>query len=429
MSMLSMYDIKSGGSGMDNNNNSISSSKHTSRIGNDDNNDGNADDGDDNGSNDNDDDVDDDDDDGLYQRLVIPKQRQCYVTLYDATNDQPIWSLLEQDWHTMTLISRQPPQKYTMLTTSTFSFVWEDQAITSSAASSNFLFPYQWQMKLAKDGTTMELLCEQYQPDHRMKKRPVALLANQATQLILFGNDDDDSNETPTSALPLENDHDDGTNNKNPFRSLQDSKHQQQQQQQQQRKLDSLDTFLVLSSLLLYDLITSQLRALGGETEAMVMMIDRQQQALEEEIDMFYKQYQQQQRQKPMTNNNNNNMVHHTNPSHYYSGHDPMDDDDMDREIVMDHHSNNSNNNGGGGGQLRWSSTGSMKSLELDPGFWRCCFGYGCWWSWFPCCMPGGWCDRAWIKVRGVRRQQHHNHHHHRSRVTRRMQGWQQQEE
>lgn len=50
--------------------------------------------------------------------------------------------------------------------------------------------------------------------------------------------------------------------------------------------------------------------------------------------------------------------------------------------------------------QSRWSSH-SNKSIELDPGFWHCYWGYGCWWSWFPCCMPGGILDRAMIKLKG----------------------------
>lgn len=64
------------------------------------------------------------------------------------------------------------------------------------------------------------------------------------------------------------------------------------------------------------------------------------------------------------------------------------------------HHNlvNNSNDN-------RWSSSAqSFKSIELDPGFWHCYWGYKFWWSWFPCCMPGGCIDRACIRIRGGHR-------------------------
>ncbi|OBZ81666.1 hypothetical protein A0J61_10285 [Choanephora cucurbitarum] len=64
---------------------------------------------------------------------------------------------------------------------------------------------------------------------------------------------------------------------------------------------------------------------------------------------------------------------------------------------------------------IRWSTPQSFKSIELDPGIWRCWWGYGFWWSWFPCCMPGGCCDRACIHIRGG----------HQTTLSR--QGWQQQ--
>ncbi|KAG2231884.1 hypothetical protein BDF21DRAFT_497006 [Thamnidium elegans] len=61
----------------------------------------------------------------------------------------------------------------------------------------------------------------------------------------------------------------------------------------------------------------------------------------------------------------------------------------------------------------RWSSADSFKSIELDPGVWHCWWGYKFWWSWFPCCMPGGCCDRVCIRFK-----------RHKSKSK---QGWQQQ--
>ncbi|SAL96313.1 hypothetical protein [Absidia glauca] len=379
--------------------------------------------------------VNDDLDEEVSPRVVIPEQRQTYATLYDATNDQPLWSLVEQDWHTMTLLSRQQPHQYLLMTASTFSFVWEGQTAPTMVEKGQqdappSLFPYHWRMKMADDGKSMDLLCEQCQSDQTRK--PVALLANQATRLVLFGGSD--SSITPTS-VPGNETHmtkvdsisssATTSTSKNPFRLPLDNINNR-------RKIDSLDTFLLLSGLLLHDLIDSQLRALGGGLEAMVMMIERQQEALAEEMHLFYnKRYQgYPQQQTGVVDNDGRRTL----PTRYFpnqtisTGLDEGDDFDdgassLDRNEA-DHFPYGSNN------RTRWSSSASLKSLELDPGLWRCWWGYGCWWSWFPCCMPGGWCDRAWIKVRGgAHRKQHHHHHHHRSRVTRRMQGWQQQEE
>ncbi|KAG2202289.1 hypothetical protein INT47_010737 [Mucor saturninus] len=70
----------------------------------------------------------------------------------------------------------------------------------------------------------------------------------------------------------------------------------------------------------------------------------------------------------------------------------------------------------------RWSSADSFKSIELDPGVWHCWWGYSFWWSWFPCCMPGGCCDRACIRLKGQKLAKAR-------RTTRTLskQGWQQQ--
>jgi hypothetical protein len=315
------------------------------------------------------------------------------------------------------------------MTASTFSFVWEGQTAPTMVEKGQqdtppSLFPYQWRMKMADDGKSMDLLCEQCQSDQTRK--PMALLANQATRLVLFGGSDSSisptsvpGNETHMTKVDSISSSATTSTSKNPFRLPLDNINNR-------RKIDSLDTFLLLSGLLLHDLIDSQLRALGGGLEAMVMMIERQQEALTEEMHLFYnKRYQgYPQQQTGVADNDGRRTI----PTRYFpnqtisTGLDEGDDFDdgassLDRNEA-DHFPYGSNN------RTRWSSSASLKSLELDPGLWRCWWGYGCWWSWFPCCMPGGWCDRAWIKVRGGarRKQHHHHHHHHRSRVTRRMQ-------
>ncbi|KAI8069771.1 uncharacterized protein B0P05DRAFT_189292 [Gilbertella persicaria] len=67
-------------------------------------------------------------------------------------------------------------------------------------------------------------------------------------------------------------------------------------------------------------------------------------------------------------------------------------------------------------GDTRWSAQ-SFKSIELDPGIWRCWWGYKFWWSWLPCCMPGGCCDRVCIRMKGKKARKR----------TLSKQGWQQQ--
>ncbi|KAF7723336.1 hypothetical protein EC973_002084 [Apophysomyces ossiformis] len=144
-------------------------------------------------------------------------------------------------------------------------------------------------------------------------------------------------------------------NQTNPFRS------------QQQAIEDPFTTFLLLSGFLIIEHITFMLRSLGNDTEALRMIMD------------------------PTTVRKKT----------------PVDDaaSSVDMPYVEDDLSLV---------HQRWSS-GSTKSIELDPGFWHCWWGNGCWWTWCPCCMPGGWCDRLWIKLRGQ------------SQSRPRRKGWQQQ--
>ncbi|KAI9300858.1 hypothetical protein BJ944DRAFT_272351 [Cunninghamella echinulata] len=158
----------------------------------------------------------------------------------------------------------------------------------------------------------------------------------------------------------------------------------------------------------------------------MMMMIDRQQEAIKEEEEKIISLH-------PLTKSNSNNYNYSNN---IYNGINNIDIDHDDDDELEDLEEHDQNRIHSAYYQQdidhRWSSNGSMKSLELDPGMWRCWWGYGCWWNVVPCCMPGGWCDRLWLKVRGIHHKQqsnHHRHHRHRSKVTRRMQGWQQQEE
>ncbi|ORX62689.1 hypothetical protein DM01DRAFT_1330816 [Hesseltinella vesiculosa] len=297
--------------------------------------------------------------------LMIPKQHQPHVTLYDATNHAPLWSLWQQAWESITFVCRQlaPRAQTTTITTTTFTFAWEDEPTDEHREV--IRKEYQWHM-IAQPDASLDLYCTH-------QNRPIALLTKQASRLLFYSTDN------------------------NPF-----------------RQTDALqwEAFLTLSGLLLYDLITSQWRSLGGNPEALHWMIQRQHQA----ADLTHIPPAALSPTSPPPVMQSSFLYHQQSPPSHHPDMTPkLDDDDDD----MSYHQ-------------RWSTT-SMKSLELDPGCMQCWWGSHCWWSVFPCCMPGGWCDRLWIKWRGQLKHRHHHprhpDHRHRSRITRRMQGWQQQEE
>lgn len=109
-------------------------------------------------------------------------------------------------------------------------------------------------------------------------------------------------------------------------------------------------SFLLLSGLLLHDHLTSMLRSLGGGPEALQIV---------------------------MAEEDNESLGSFDGDSSLYYA---------DQGLVD-------------------VGRGSVKSIELDPGVWRCWWGYGFWWTWCSCCMPGGWCDKIWMKCRWSKRK------------------------
>ncbi|KAI8074048.1 hypothetical protein BC940DRAFT_289873 [Gongronella butleri] len=356
------------------------------------------------------DDENEDNEDDQNETMTIAKQHQPYVTLYAAESHAPQWSLLQQAWDAITLLSRQHRKQVT-ITTTTFAFEWDARAyqwhmLPPSSSSSNPENDGEAANKSKNndddDKGVVDLYC------CTMDHQPIALLTHRASRLLFFTNTDN-----------------------NPFR-------------QQTTDPVQWHAFLTLSSLLLYDLITSQLHSLGGDPQALHWMIDKQRQATYDAV------YPSPPPPLPTTRMSITPMPLTTAsssptspppisspfyqqqiaPQHHHFNHDSLaklDHHDLDdQDDLSIHH--------------RWS-TNSMKSLELDPGCMQCWWGSHCWWSVFPCCMPGGWCDRLWIKWRGQlkhsiqqhRHQQHHHPHHpdhpHRSRMARRLQGWQEQQE
>ncbi|KAI9366641.1 hypothetical protein BD770DRAFT_433103 [Pilaira anomala] len=136
---------------------------------------------------------------------------------------------------------------------------------------------------------------------------------------------------------------------------------------------DPFTTLVLLSGLLVNNHIKTLLKSLGNSDDALQLIIDtpKKQQDQEEEYDDIA-------------------SLSSTYPRNY-PGHQSLVDDRGSR----------------------WSSAESFKSIELDPGLWHCWWGYKFWWSWLPCCMPGGCCDRGCIRLK-----------RHKSKSK---QGWQQQ--
>ncbi|KAG0177358.1 hypothetical protein DFQ28_010322 [Apophysomyces sp. BC1034] len=232
------------------------------------------------------------------------------------------WSLISKDWQDMVFQTTEDKQTISLTTSAAeFSFQWTHQMV------------YHWrpvptQQQQQQTTTDYDLRC------YASNGHLVAEFIADRSRFVLW----------PTSP-----------NQTNPFRS------------QQQAIEDPFTSFLLLSGLFIIDHITSMLRSLGNDTEALRLIMDP-------------------------------TFVHKKTLADDASS--SVDVPYADDDLGLVHQ--------------RWSSA-SAKSIELDPGVWHCWWGYGCWWTWCPCCMPGGWCDRLWIKLRGQAR----------SRPRRK--GWQQQ--
>lgn len=154
---------------------------------------------------------------------------------------------------------------------------------------------------------------------------------------------------------------------------------------------DPFITLVILSGLLVNHHIKILLKSLGGGPEALEMILGE---APPSTVSP-------QEQQEEENEEDDITSLSSARQNHYYPGHQSL--------VEGNQHS-------------RWSSSAqSFKSIELDPGVWHCWWGYKFWWNWFPCCMPGGCCDRICIRLKGT--------HSSKSSRTRTLskQGWQQQ--
>ncbi|ORE08398.1 hypothetical protein BCV72DRAFT_248855 [Rhizopus microsporus var. microsporus] len=82
----------------------------------------------------------------------------------------------------------------------------------------------------------------------------------------------------------------------------------------------------------------------------------------------------------------------------------------LDFKRPYSHISHNNDNDDDNDAYSYTSTINTAHSIEISPSIWNWC--HRLWWSCFPCCMPGGCCDRARLKLNPFSRkgwqQQHY---------------------
>lgn len=298
-----------------------------------------------------------------YQDTPLQQQHDDTIPLFYNCHKKPIWKLASRDWHGMTLfyqhfiiiLSTTPPQ---------FRFTFKERF-------------YHWQV-VKGDETITPYKLQCYETETKK------LIAQLDGYILLLD-------------IPIVKKEGEGAANEemvktdtNPFRKSSNINLENNED-------DPFTTFVILSGLLVNNHIKSLLKSLGGGPEALHIIIDPPaamsgQHQHSKSADVFNHMY--------------------NNENHAFNGGGGEDDDDIASlsSTYPRHYSGHQSlvdggagaGGGGGIGGNRWSSSAqSFKSIELDPGVWHCWWGYKFWWSWFPCCMPGGCCDRACIRLKG----------------------------
>lgn len=303
--------------------------------------------------------------------VAIPDDLVPYVSLFDQ-RQMPLWSVTSKDWYTMTLVSSAQDLSVTLSTSSppsVFSFAWTNG------------HSYYWR-PVPTDQQGYDLRC--YDDD---KRTVVAELTQEGSRFVLWST-------TATSppiaaaaaaaatATTTTDESKRQSNSNNPFRSLSITS-------RSSRDETAFTSFLVLSALLIHDHLSWMLRSLGGGADAIRIVTDtgfggvgRHEEEEEDGLSVVSSSFYDEGRAS---------SLYHPDQGLVPAG------------AITDR---------------------SVKSVELDPGMLRCWWGYGFWWTWCPCCMPGGWLDRLVIKCRWGLRRRKHNSSISRAR-QRRQRGWQ----
>ncbi|KAI7856294.1 hypothetical protein BDC45DRAFT_64644 [Circinella umbellata] len=305
-----------------------------------------------------------------HTRVTVPSHLLPYVTLY-GPRKQALWSLTSKDWHTMDFASPQLEKVITLTTsTSLFSFLWINRKA------------YQWRLIPITTAAAGKGQQKQYPYDLRCYQDDKLIAEFVDSRFIQW--------------------------------STEEKEKPGQQQNQKFNFMHDIQftSFLLLSGLLIHEHLSSILRSLGGGPEAVQLVTDPTFAAT-----------------AMMDDRDNDYDDDYGSLGSFYTGGNVDGEREFADQGLVDGQTAPragwySSHSGVGG-----HHAGSIKSIELDPGCMRCFWGYGFWWTWCPCCMPGGWFDRLWINCRLRRRKilanSSSNISMSRSR-QRRQRGWQQ---
>ncbi|KAI7902711.1 uncharacterized protein BX663DRAFT_510219 [Cokeromyces recurvatus] len=309
------------------------------------------------------------------QEQEAASDQQPSINIYLLYNEHkhPLWQLTHRDRYRITLKYQQHYCSLTMMASPQFRFTFSNQT-------------YYWQMQPTP--SSYALKCYQIESEETV----IADLQNNRFSLFY-----------PSSTI---------TNN--PFR---------QQQQQQQTfnsdflRIDPFTTLLVLTGLLVNQYVKNRLPSSdGGNALPMIVVKPNDTtKLLSDQINVSRKSndrmdYEVEQEEDTTSISSSSNDNHNRN----YPGHQNLVDDSEQQGN-------------------RWStSVASFKSIELDSGLCHCWWGYTCWWSWFPFCMPGGWCDRIYNRITKKTETNNSSNNNRPNKITRSTrtlskQGWQQQ--
>jgi hypothetical protein len=316
-----------------------------------------------------------------------------YVSLYD-TNASTIWALTDKSWHDMVLVSQEPlsensNHRIVSLSTSAtlFKFQWGDHT-------------FQWELKSANAREGESQISPVLQPAVRTSnQRPYDLQCyNTATQALvaeftggmrqfvlwslpaaspstlaedaikmrsIFQDENHDAAATDQPKTSSE------SNTHNPFKNTSRAS----TLQVSHFASHPFTSLLILSGLLINDHVSSLLQSLGGGSDALRVILDPEF-SRGTSIDLTGSSI-----TRPMESISDPYISrgrHHPNIRQHL--------DDASSIAYTDGPDENG---------YPSSSRYSIKSIELNPGCFRCYWGYGFWWTWCPLCVPGGWCERV----------------------------------
>lgn len=329
-----------------------------------------------------------------------------YVSLYALDHTAPVWALTDKSWHDMVLVSQEPLSDNTnhrivSLSTSAtlFKFQWGDHT-------------FQWELKQADAREGESQISPVLQPAVKASdQRPYDLQCyNTAThtlvaeftggmrQFVLWSLPASSPSTSAEDAIKMRSifreengsttqltDHQPKTssessrNTHNPFKHTNNNNSNNNNRQSatpvSHFATHPFTSLLILGGLLINDHVSSLLQSLGGGSDALRVILDPE----------F---------SRGGINESTGSSI--TRPMESIS--DPYVSRGRHHPNIRQHLDDASSiayTDGPDENGYRNSSRYSVKSIELNPGCFRCYWGYGFWWTWCPLCVPGGWCERV----------------------------------